>query len=157
CGGERRTAFARGHDYELETCRNEWRFWQCAACATVWLDPRPQTAALGVIYPASYYAYQMGKISPVALKGKAMLDRLKFRSILAHTGAPKSFLDIGCGDGRYLDLFARRGIPKDKIYGLELSEEPVRTLRERGYQAFRRRVEDCAEIPSEAIDLVTMF
>jgi hypothetical protein len=61
CGGERRTAFACGHDYELETCRNKWQFWQYGACATVWLDPRPQTSTLGVIYPASYYVYQMDK------------------------------------------------------------------------------------------------
>jgi 2-polyprenyl-3-methyl-5-hydroxy-6-metoxy-1,4-benzoquinol methylase len=157
CGGNRRTAFARGHDYELETCRNEWQFWQCSACATVWLDPRPETSTLGVIYPASYYAYQMDKISPIARKGKAMLDRLKFRSILAHTGAPKSFLDIGCGDGRYLDFFAQHGIPKSRIYGLELSEEPIRLLRERGYQAFQRRVEECTEIADGSIDLATMF
>jgi 2-polyprenyl-3-methyl-5-hydroxy-6-metoxy-1,4-benzoquinol methylase len=157
CDGDRRVAFASGHDYELETCRNNWRFWQCADCTTVWLDPRPAVSTLDIIYPPTYYAYQMDKIPPIALKGKALLDRLKFRSILARTGEPATFVDIGCGDGRYLDLFARRGMPKSRIYGLELSEKPIVELRKRGYQAFRRRVEDCVEIPDGTIDLATMF
>src|SRR5688572_24781395 len=69
CGATARAFFARGHDYELETCRNEWYFWQCDDCATVWLDPRPAVAALNIIYPPHYYAYTMSDtVSPIALK-----------------------------------------------------------------------------------------
>jgi SAM-dependent methyltransferase len=159
CGARSRRAFARGHDYELETCRNEWQFWQCSECGTVWLDPRPAVEALGIIYPPHYYAYAMSEtISPIALKGKAMLDRWKFDAILKRVGfEPTSYLDIGCGDGRYLELFANRGIPRQRIYGLELSEEPVRRLNERGFNTYVRRVEDCIEVPDGTIDLATMF
>ncbi len=159
CGGTARASFARGHDYELETCRNEWQFWQCTTCGTVWLDPRPAVDTLGIIYPPHYYAYSMSdKVSPIALKGKAMLDRLKFGAIFKRIGfEPTSYLDIGCGDGRYLDLFAARGVAKERIYGLELSEEPVARLRARGFNAFTRRVEDCVEIPDASIELATMF
>jgi SAM-dependent methyltransferase len=159
CASSTRTPFARGHDYELETCRNEWHFWRCVDCGTVWLDPRPAVDSLGVIYPPHYYAYAMSeKVSAVALKGKEILDKFKFDAILAHsTSPPKSFLDIGCGDGRYLKLFAKRGVPKQCIYGLELSEAPVRRLHELGFQVHMRRVEDCCEIPVASIDLATMF
>lgn len=158
CAGTNRTLLAAGHDYELVTCRNEWRFWQCADCDTVWLDPRPALETLPTIYPPHYYAYQMDRISPIALRAKAMLDAMKFKSILRHMGfEPQSFLDIGCGDGRYLDLFASRGISKSRIYGLELADEPVARLRQRGYQAFTKRVEDCDDIPCGSIDLATMF
>jgi 2-polyprenyl-3-methyl-5-hydroxy-6-metoxy-1,4-benzoquinol methylase len=158
CRSANRTHFASGHDYELETCRNEWNFWQCGECRAVWLDPRPAEAELGVIYPRNYYAYhRLEKVSSIARKGKELLDRIKFNGFLKRTGMPNSFLDIGCGDGRYLDLFERRGISKDRIYGLELSEEPARRLRERGYQVYQRRVEDCSEIPARSIDLATMF
>jgi hypothetical protein len=30
-------------------------------------------------------------------------------------------------------------------------------LRQRGYQVYQRRVEDCSEIPAGSIDLATMF
>jgi SAM-dependent methyltransferase len=158
CRSANRSHFASGYDYELETCRNEWNFWRCARCATVWLDPRPAATELGIIYPASYYAYNRSeKLSPIARKGKQLLDRIKFNGFLKQTGIPTSFLDIGCGDGRYLDLFASRGICKDRICGVDLSEEQVKRLRQRGYQVYRRRVEDCSEIPAESIDLATMF
>ena len=90
-------------------------------------------------------------------KAKAALDRIKFNSFLRRTGIPGSFLDIGCGDGRYLDLFERRGVPKDRIYGLDLSDEQVQRLCRRGYRAYRRQVEDCSEIPAGSIDLAIMF
>jgi SAM-dependent methyltransferase len=158
CRSANRAHFASGYDYELETCRNEWNFWQCRECRAVWLDPRPAAAELGVIYPRSYYAYNRSeKVSAIARKGKELLDRIKFNGFLKRTGRPNSFLDIGCGDGRYLDLFARRGIPKERIYGLDLSEEQARRLRQRGYRVYQRRVEDCSEIPAASIDLATMF
>jgi SAM-dependent methyltransferase len=158
CNSATRTHFASGHDYELQTCRNEWHFWRCSECKAVWLDPRPAVAELGVIYPRTYYAYNRAeKLSVIARKGKEVLDRIKFNGFLKHTGMPRSFLDIGCGDGRYLDMFARMGIPKDRIYGLDLSEEQVKRLRQRGYRVYRQRVEDCSEIQAGSIDLATMF
>lgn len=159
CSGTRRELLSYGYDYELETCGNRWQFWRCSTCASVWLDPRPDVAALPVIYPPHYYAYNMSQnISSLALKGKAWLDRRKFAGILKQTPRePGSFLDIGCGDGRYLELFAERGLPRDRIYGLELSAETVDALSARGFQVFHRRVEDCVEIPGQSIDLATMF
>jgi SAM-dependent methyltransferase len=142
----------------LETCRNEWRFWECTECETVWLDPRPDPETLGTIYPPHYYSYNMESLSPIALRGKELLDRPKFRTILSALGTePRSYLDVGCGDGRYLDVIAKRGVPRDKIFGLELSEGTVRKLRDRGYRVFLRRVEDCNEIPAGSIDLATML
>jgi 2-polyprenyl-3-methyl-5-hydroxy-6-metoxy-1,4-benzoquinol methylase len=158
CGSANRNHFASGFDYELQTCCNEWNFWRCAQCETVWLDPRPAATELGVIYPLNYYAYNRSeKVSSLARRGKEILDRIKFNGFLKRTGIPSSFLDTGCGDGRYLDLFARYGISKERIYGLDLSEEQVKRLRQRGYHVYQRRVEDCSEIPAAAIDLATMF
>lgn len=159
CGGQDRRWFASGHDYEIETCRNEWHFWSCRSCETVWLDPRPADAELGTIYPSTYYAYNMEKnVSSFAMKAKMVLDRRKFANILKKADkAPESFLDIGCGNGRYLDLFAERGIPRERIYGLELDEGQVESLRDRGFNAWCRRVEECSEIAPESIDLATMF
>jgi 2-polyprenyl-3-methyl-5-hydroxy-6-metoxy-1,4-benzoquinol methylase len=98
------------------------------------------------------------KVPTIALKGKEFLDRLKFNGILDAIGKPPgSFLDIGCGNGRYMDFFANRGIPKKSIYGLELSEQTTEQLRAKGYNAYCRRVEDCTEIPDKSIDLATMF
>ena len=84
CGGTDAPEVARGFDYELITCRNDWRFVECNACGQIWLNPRPATEALDVIYPSTYYAYTLRRHSGVARKGKELMDGAKMRKILAH-------------------------------------------------------------------------
>src|SRR5947207_2033742 len=126
---------ASGFDYEMLTCRNEWRFVRCATCSHVWLNPRPALSTLPVIYPSDYYAYNYEQISALALRAKAMLDARKMQWILKH-GAPRprAYLDIGCGDGRYLRVLERRGVPRDRLFGLELDAHSVATLSAQGYR-----------------------
>jgi 2-polyprenyl-3-methyl-5-hydroxy-6-metoxy-1,4-benzoquinol methylase len=151
--------YAAGYDYELLTCANRWRFVKCAACGHVWLNPRPAIAALGVIYPPTYYAYNYERINPIARRAKELLDGRKMAGILRHCPAqPRSYLDIGCGDGRFLRLMERRGMPRESLYGLELDRNVVQGLRCRGYTGvFCDRAEDARSLPESAIDLVTMF
>ena len=148
-----------GYDYEYLTCSNEWRLVECAACSHVWLNPRPTIKSLPIIYPKSYYSYTYeDEINPVAVKGKEILDNLKFKGILRHLGAkPDSFVDVGCGTGRFLHLMAKKGLAKDKIYGIELDESIVKDLIPSGYTIIPKRVEDCDTIPTHSIDLITMF
>lgn len=160
CGQRDLTDFAHGFDYELRTCRNRWVFRECAACSHVQLDPRPTPRTLGIIYPPHYYSYNMEEqVGALAMKGKEILDRLKFSSILRSLARkPQSFVDVGCGDGRYLRLLEKlHELPRDRLYGLELSERTVDRLRESGYNAHCERVETCTAIASASIDLVTMF
>lgn len=160
CSGDESQPFAEGYDYELRTCRNRWTFRQCTQCAHVMLDPRPRIDMLPVIYPPDYYSYNLSsQVSPIALKGKDFLDRLKFGSILRHLPRkPSSFLDIGCGDGRYLRLMERwQAIDRKHLFGLELSETLVAGLRAEGFQAIWDRVETCKEIAPRSIDVATMF
>jgi len=148
-----------GFDYEIRTCLNPWRFIECRGCRHVWLTPRPATSALPTIYPSSYYAYDTAKsINPIALRGKALLDRFKLGGIFRALGRPAaSFLDIGCGSGQYLRVAEQRGIARDQVYGLELDGEVVADLNGQGYQVFNERVETCEAIPDGSIDLATMF
>lgn len=159
CGGESSSLFACGYDYEIKTCRNKWIFVQCSKCAHVWLNPRPAISSLPVIYPKTYYAYSYKtQIHSLAVKAKDLLDALKMRSILRHLSKPaESFLDIGCGDGRFLKVMEKKGVPRERSYGLELDAKVVSQLAEQGYPVFCERVEDCDKIPANSIDLITMF
>jgi 2-polyprenyl-3-methyl-5-hydroxy-6-metoxy-1,4-benzoquinol methylase len=159
CNGSGNSEFASGYDYELRTCANLWKFVQCQSCGHVWLNPRPPVAELGVIYPPNYYAYNYSKINPIARRAKELLDQRKMARILrAAPKLPKSYLDVGCGDGRFLRVLEKRGVPRANLYGLELNESVVGQLREEGYAGVAcERVEDASAIPAGGIDLATMF
>ncbi len=159
CDGSRFHQHAVGFDYESLTCRNPWRFVRCEKCAHVWLNPRPTVANLSIIYPPTYYSYNYTQqVNAIARIGKQWLDSGKMKSIVKRLDrAPRSYLDIGCGDGRFLRTMEKRGIPRDRLYGLELDERVVGSLVAEGYQAYNRRVEDCTEISPGSIDLATMF
>jgi len=148
---------AQGRDYEIQTCANLWSVWACETCGANRLDPRPDDAALPVIYPSTYYSYALSEtLSPLMLWGKSVLDRLKFGAILrARAEPPASFLDIGCGDGHYLDLMARRGLKPERIFGIELGAS--QKLRSKRFRIFDGRVEDCDFLAPRSLDLVTMF
>lgn len=160
CGGGDLEFFASGYDYEIRTCINEWHFMRCVNCEHVQLDPRPATTELSAIYPAHYYSYSMSeKLSVVALKGKEVLDRLKLKNILHYLKSPPTtYLDIGCGDGRYLrSIESSNNISRPNIYGLELDENTVEKLRKEGFNVYYERVENCDAIQPGSISLVTMF
>jgi SAM-dependent methyltransferase len=148
-----------GFDYELLTCSNVWHFVQCAICGHVWLNPRPAVDVLGVIYPPTYYAYNYGEINPIARNAKAFLDRRKMAKILRYCSAPpKTYLDVGCGDGRFMKVLEKMGVQRSALYGLELDKRIVYRLRNERYAGVLcERVEDATGIPREGIELATMF
>ncbi len=158
CGSAARDAYAAGYDYEMQTCRNHWTFVRCRSCASVYLDKRPDNTTISVIYPRTYYSYTLEKtISPIARYGKMAMDWMKFRGIVAAANMVERYLDVGCGDGRYLRMFARRGLEKANIHGIELNAETVQALRSDGFSASAVPVEEDRDLAPDSFDLVTMF
>jgi 2-polyprenyl-3-methyl-5-hydroxy-6-metoxy-1,4-benzoquinol methylase len=158
-GPNLRSAIACGQDYEYETCRNKWHMWQCKTCSHVQLDPRPADNTLATIYPSNYYSYNMQEsVSKLALKCKSLMDQRKFRGILRMMKSPpSSYLDVGCGDGRYLKLMMNKGLPFQQVHGLEIEENAVKRAREKGLNVHYARVEDASHIADGSLDLITMF
>ena len=132
---------------------------RCLACDHVWLNPRPAVGSLGVIYPAHYYAYNFAtRVHPIAVRGKAWLDRRRMAAIVSRLGkTPTSYLDVGCGDGRFLRTMERAGVSRDQLYGLELDRGVAGRLRSEGFQVDCARVEDATLVADGTLDLVTMF
>lgn len=159
CGTLSFATLAVGFDYELLTCKNPWRFVRCASCQHVWLNPRPAVSTLPIIYPTSYYAYNYASaVHPIALRGKQLLDKLKLRDILKLLPhPPRRYLDVGCGNGRFLKALELRGLARSDLYGLELDPQVVAGLVDEGYRVACERVEQCESIPAGHMDLITMF
>lgn len=164
CGSLDGDVFAEGKDYEYATSPDTFRLVRCQDCGNVYLNPRPVTSELATIYPPNYYSYNYDEaVSPIARRAKHLLDDLKARSWLKHYGGSDSlssmrFLDVGCGDGRYLKMFERMGASKENLYGVEMDAEGMQRLREEGFQTFSGRIEEVANhLPQESFDLIVIL
>ena len=159
CGGRSWREVGKAHDYEYATCSNLWTFRACSDCGHVQIDPVPAPAALRIIYPHDYYSYQIEQsIHPIARWAKDKLDRAKFRWITRGRRAPvEKYLDVGCGDGRYLQMMIERGMNPSQACGVELDARAVQAARVRGLSVVQGRVEEVSSFEPNSFDLITMF
>lgn len=159
CGGQSWHETGQARDYEYATCSNLWTFRACGHCGHVQMDPLPAPETLRVIYPDNYYSYQMEKsIHPIARWAKHRLDRAKFAWITRGMHARvASYLDVGCGDGRYLQMMIGQGADPARTHGVELDEAAVKAARALGLNVLQSRIEDARGLESGSYDLITMF
>jgi SAM-dependent methyltransferase len=126
---------AAGWDFEYNTTHEEFLFVRCARCGLIYLKERPAPEAMRVIYPPHYYSYVESKAQKSLVGAiRSKLERGKIRAYLGLLGeGKKSVLDIGCGDGRLLDIMASACPATWEFAGIEVSEKAAARAREKGY------------------------
>lgn len=149
---------------------------QCIRCGLQCLDPQPKADILGKHYPLdSYYSYQADTVTgqPMRSSVRSYLKEQAYNpksrilgSILRGLAARRGdflplvirlrssgrVLDIGCGNGKLLDQFKKRGF---ETYGLEISEEAASMARAKGHCVFSQNLAH-AELEGAFFDIVTM-
>lgn len=137
---------ARGLDFEYDTSADTFFMVECQTCRTIYLNPRPSAEELARIYPQNYYSYNYSnRVNALAIKVKDFLDKNKSKGWLKFCPAANPrFLDIGCGNGRNLEILEKLGLSRQNLYGLEINAETVEKLRDRGFNAFLGAAEDAA-------------
>ena len=126
----------RGRDYEYDTVPDLFTLRRCTGCGLVFVAPRPGPAAMRVIYPSNYYAYREEEIERPLLK--LFRDRIegskvrRYRRLVADDTA--AVVDVGCGDGRLLDILRRLGPSGWRLAGIEVAEAAARRAAERGFE-----------------------
>jgi 2-polyprenyl-3-methyl-5-hydroxy-6-metoxy-1,4-benzoquinol methylase len=145
CGSADSEICASGSDFEYETSANVFHFVRCRDCAHQYLNPRPASADLDVIYPADYYSF-VGTTNPLVARIQRFWERGKIRLYREFVGeGSRNLLDVGCGDGRFLSLLADAGDPDWNPVGLEFDAGAVAACREKGFEAHCERIEAFAE------------
>lgn len=160
CSSNESKTITEVQDYELNTCKNIWKIYECKNCYVWWLNPRPNANELNIIYPETYYAYNFEKkIGKFIYTAKLILDRIKLNKIFNyHPEKIKSYLDIGCGDGRYLKIAKKIGLLQNNIIGIEINQAQTKHLSSVGFNIKIGSVENIDElIKNKKIDLITMF
>jgi SAM-dependent methyltransferase len=140
---------------------------RCDDCGLVYLSPRPSTDEIGQFYPQEFYGELTARPSRSRGGLAAVYNRLfptadarrlasMLRLVRQHwPAAPGRVLDVGAGDGTFLDHMARAGW---KTEGTELSEDSARVAAERatGSRIHVGAFEDL-ELQSSTYDLVTLW
>jgi SAM-dependent methyltransferase len=156
CGAEESELAASGYDFEYHTAPNRFHFVRCRRCGHLYLNPRPSSADLGVIYPPNYYAFA-GPGQPLVAQVRRRWEARKVRLYRDLIGAgPRRILDVGCGNGRFLSLLRDYGHPEWDLVGIDFDENAVRQCVAKGFRAYVSRIEDFAA-SGEDFDAVIML
>jgi SAM-dependent methyltransferase len=142
CGADDFREEATGFDFEYATAANAFRFVRCRICDHCYLNPRPSSDDLGVIYPDDYYAYEIdsgGLVAQLRRRWEGGKVRL-YRKLLG--SGPRRLLDVGCGNGRFLQLLRDFGAREWTLVGTEFDTAAAAECAERGFETHVARVED---------------
>ena len=90
---------------------------RCQKCNAAFLTPRPTTQQLEQAYDDSYYGSGESKFCGPIQKAVDYFRQGRSRLLSRYIKAPAKVLDIGCGDGRFLDMLIEQGY---EGYGIEL-------------------------------------
>lgn len=108
-----------------------------------------------MIYPDTYYTLSgtrgiVQRMQRVWERGKVEL----YRDMIG--AGPKRVLDVGCGDGRFLQILRDFGPAEWDLVGIDFDADAVEKCRARGFEAHQKRIEDLAR-DQEEFDAVIML
>jgi SAM-dependent methyltransferase len=141
CGIEGRVVHTNMPDL-LYRVPGSWNMRQCvnAACALLWLDPMPVTEDLGAGYQ-TYFTHGSGEPLPLRLLrlgyrlGTSIPDFIlglwhaesSLHSMYLGQATPGRLLDVGCGNGQFLNKMHTRGW---EVCGVDFDPKAVENARQ---------------------------
>lgn len=125
----------RGWDFEYHTTHEELDFLQCRSCRLIFPKGIPVEAALPVIYPPNYYAFsETENPNRVVMAVRAWMAKRKGSTYRSMVPAPDAeVVDIGCGDGRLLDILKASCPSGWNYHGVDWSDQAIERVRRKGY------------------------
>jgi SAM-dependent methyltransferase len=158
----------------LSDAPGQWCVKRCseAACGLVWLDPFPLkedlSQAYGTYYThveaagggswansvrnALYTCYSWGSSVPTKIIGLDR-ERQELRSMFLMGLPPGQLLDVGCGDGGFLDRMRKRGWA---VRGLDFDPKAIESARMKYGLELHQGGIDEAPFPAGSFDAITM-
>ncbi len=136
---------------------------RCDDCRATFLAPIPPFEKLGAYYPDDYWMGPTDRAAAAPAQGGlleayrkfVLRDHVRFVGGVLQAqrarGQAVRVLDVGCGDGSFLEALGERN-----CVGMDLSLPALRSVRARGMRAVRGTLSDCPLVPG-SFSLVTAF
>jgi SAM-dependent methyltransferase len=147
----------------FRTTTDRFDVFGCPDCRTAFVHPVPGPARLASFYPETYWVGPSDREPGAGVPG-GLLERYRRFVLRDHVrfvgrvvadqraaGMAVRVLDVGCGDGSFLEAL---GVPGS--LGMDLSVTALRAVRARGFQAVRGVLDECPIRPGSC-SLVTAF
>jgi 2-polyprenyl-3-methyl-5-hydroxy-6-metoxy-1,4-benzoquinol methylase len=168
CGSADFSFVAAGREHEfMHTTEDLFYVVRCRSCNLVFLNPRPDDSMLEIIYPADYHCHvdsfartAGAKSLWVALRRK-LHDAFGFprqirnilKSLPIHPQRTIDILDIGCGNGEALDVFAKEAPMAVVTTGLDFSAPVLQRVAAKGHKTILQNISDL-QLDENAYDVI---
>ncbi|MBU4377201.1 MAG: class I SAM-dependent methyltransferase [Candidatus Omnitrophica bacterium] len=138
------------------------QLYEKCSCGTVYLNPRPDYAAITKFHSesesANYWSEEILKNTEEARKDVIWKQRMEYVAEVIYKNFDKDYifrmLDVGCSIGTSLEVL-RKSAPKGSLEGAELNSRARRICREKGFKVYNSI--EGGKIEAESYDIVTMF
>lgn len=162
-GTETRCRWPLRPDRLFRATTERFDVWACLACGTSFLHPVPTAERLATFYPETYWIGPSDREPTAGATGGlletyrrfVLRDHVRFVGKVAAdqraAGIAVKVLDIGCGDGSFLEALGER-----EATGMDLSKTALRAVAARGFRAVHGTLDACP-LPPASFSLVTAF
>ena len=134
------SAWSKAKDYEYFSVDDEYTYYGCADCTTIFIHPVP-VEQLKKIYPSNYYSFA-NKPKNAVVRIKEWLDKRFFKKILKHLPVQSiHVLDVGGGNGWIPDVLKKTDKRIGLIQIVDIDYNAKKIAEEKGYAYFEGTIE----------------
>ena len=156
CNSHDSVIISHGKDFEYDTSDDNFTFHKCNICEHTFLNPRPTENSLQHIYPEDYGNYSNSQKFSLAFTVKSYMEYIFIKNLFRIGNSPKSILDVGCGDGRLLQII-RKIIGKScNLEGIEISGKASKNAKQAGFEVYDDSIEKLNLTP-QSYDYIFMI
>ena len=124
--------------------------WRCGSCGVVYSDPQPT----GRVREKYLHEYDLAAHFATAARRKQALFERRLRRLPGPRRWGSRLCDVGCGDGLFMELAARRGW---QVVGIEPNPPAVERARSRGLEVIEGLIEELPDLPGNDFEVVTAW
>jgi len=134
---------------------DKWTINSCKECDAQFLAPTPTNEQLARAYDGSYYGEGEEKFEGLVEKVLDKFRNARARRLAKYLNGSGTVLDIGCGNGRFLQSLGQHG--NFKLHGIEMPGGSAERAKRIAEINLKIGVLEATDFQPESMDAITLF